>query len=42
MVTCSVAQFAPGDDKAANLTSIRRLVSEARAQGSELVVFPEY
>jgi predicted amidohydrolase len=42
MVVCSVAQFAPGDDKAANLTSIRRLVSEARTQGSELVVFPEY
>lgn len=42
MVVCSVAQFAPGDDKAANLTSIRSLVSEARAQGSELVVFPEY
>ncbi|KAA0098872.1 carbon-nitrogen hydrolase family protein [Mycolicibacterium sp. P1-18] len=42
MVTCSVAQFAPGDDKTANLATIRRLVSEARAQGSELVVFPEY
>ena len=42
MVVCSVAQFAPGEDKSANLTSIRRLVSEARTQGSELVVFPEY
>ncbi|MCW2510975.1 MAG: hydrolase, partial [Mycobacterium sp.] len=42
MVVCSVAQFAPSDDKSANLTSIRRLVASARAQGSELVVFPEY
>jgi len=42
MVTCSVAQFAPGDDKAANLKSIRGLVSQARTQGSALVVFPEY
>jgi predicted amidohydrolase len=42
MVVCSVAQFAPGEDKSANLSTIRRLVSAARAQGSELVVFPEY
>jgi predicted amidohydrolase len=42
MVVCSVAQFAPGEDTSANLTSIRRLVSEARTRGSELVVFPEY
>ncbi|KAA0079049.1 carbon-nitrogen hydrolase family protein [Mycolicibacterium sp. P9-64] len=42
MVVCSVAQFAPGEDKSANLASIRRLVSEARSQGSELVVLPEY
>jgi predicted amidohydrolase len=42
MVVCTVAQFAPGEDKSANLSTIRRLVSEAVAQGSELVVFPEY
>ncbi|MGH3641738.1 MAG: nitrilase-related carbon-nitrogen hydrolase, partial [Mycobacterium sp.] len=42
MVVCSVAQIAPGEDKTANLSTIRRLVSEARARGSELVVFPEY
>src|SRR3954447_18563602 len=42
MVVCTVAQFAPGEDKSANLLTIRRLVSDAVAQGSELVVFPEY
>jgi predicted amidohydrolase len=42
MVVCSVAQFAPGEDKSANLSAIGRLVAAARAQGSELVVFPEY
>src|ERR1700712_2736005 len=42
MVVCSVAQFAPGEDTSANLSTIRRLVSEAKEQGSELVVFPEY
>jgi predicted amidohydrolase len=42
MVVCSVAQFAPGEDKSANLSRIERLVAEAAAQGSDLVVFPEY
>lgn len=42
MVVCSVAQFAPGEDKSANLKSIRGLVAAAREQNSELVVFPEY
>jgi deaminated glutathione amidase len=42
MVVCSVAQFAPGDDKSANLKSMRGLVAAAKEQGSELVVFPEY
>ena len=41
MVVCTVAQFAPGDDTSANLTSIRRLVSQARAQGSEIVILGE-
>ncbi len=38
----AVAQFAPGDDKAANLDTIRRLATEAAARGASLVVFPEY
>jgi deaminated glutathione amidase len=38
----AVAQFAPGPDKPENAESIRALVSIARSQGSELVVFPEY
>jgi predicted amidohydrolase len=38
----AVAQFAPGDDKAANLAEIRRLAAEAAARGASLVVFPEY
>ncbi|WP_123026685.1 carbon-nitrogen hydrolase family protein [Mycolicibacterium stellerae] len=42
MVVCSVAQFAPGDDKSVNLSTIGRLVAQAAAQGSALVVFPEY
>jgi predicted amidohydrolase len=42
MVVCSVAQFAPGDDKSVNLSTIGRLVVDAAAQGSALVVFPEY
>jgi len=42
MVICSVAQFAPGEDKSANLKSIHGMVAAAREQGSELVVFPEY
>ncbi|AQT78865.1 hydrolase [Mycolicibacterium litorale] len=42
MVVCSVAQFAPEEDKAANLASITRLVADAKTRGSDLVVFPEY
>lgn len=38
----AVAQFAPGDDKAANLSSIRELATIAVARGAKLVVFPEY
>ncbi|MFB2581697.1 carbon-nitrogen hydrolase family protein [Herbiconiux sp. P15] len=37
-----VAQFAPGDDKAANLAVIARLARAAVARGASLVVFPEY
>lgn len=38
----AVAQFAPGDDEAANLDSIRRLAEDAASRGALLVVFPEY
>jgi predicted amidohydrolase len=38
----AVAQFAPGDDEAANLDAIRRLASDASSRGARLVVFPEY
>lgn len=38
----AVAQFAPGDDKAANLHSIDTLARRAAARGAKLVVFPEY
>ncbi|GGI47528.1 putative amidohydrolase [Agromyces flavus] len=38
----AAAQFAPGDDAAANLASIERLAERAAARGARLVVFPEY
>ncbi len=38
----AVAQFAPGDDTAANFNSIRELATLAVARGAKLVVFPEY
>ncbi len=38
----AVAQFAPGDDEAANLDSIRMLAEAAASRGALLVVFPEY
>lgn len=38
----AVAQFAPGDDEAANLDAIRRLAESAASRGALLVVFPEY
>ena len=38
----AVAQFAPGDDTAANLQEISRLAVEATSRGAMLVVFPEY
>ena len=41
-VAIAVAQFAPGDDKEANLASIRDLATAAAARGAQLVVFPEY
>jgi predicted amidohydrolase len=38
----AVAQFAPGDDKTANLAAIARLARSAVERGAALVVFPEY
>lgn len=38
----AVAQFAPGDDKPANLAEIDRLARLAAGRGASLVVFPEY
>ncbi|WP_407051544.1 nitrilase-related carbon-nitrogen hydrolase [Methyloraptor flagellatus] len=37
----AVAQFAPGADAAANLARIEELAANAKAEGAELVVFPE-
>jgi len=38
----AVAQFAPGDDRAANLVAVRELAACAASRGAKLVVFPEY
>ncbi|HWL59542.1 MAG TPA: carbon-nitrogen hydrolase family protein [Microbacteriaceae bacterium] len=38
----AVAQFAPGQDRAANLSTIARLVADAVDRGAGLVVLPEY
>jgi predicted amidohydrolase len=37
----SVAQFKPADNVATNLETIARLAREAKADGAELIVFPE-
>ena len=41
-VAIAVAQFAPGEDKAANLEEVRDLATTAASRGAKLVVFPEY
>jgi predicted amidohydrolase len=41
-VAIAVAQFAPGDDTAANLERMSRLAGDAANRGALLVVFPEY
>ncbi len=41
-IAIAIAQFAPGDDTAANLDSIRTLATRAVERGAKLVVFPEY
>ncbi|SEO85387.1 carbon-nitrogen hydrolase family protein [Amycolatopsis saalfeldensis] len=42
MVDVAVAQFAPTDDKPANLAEVTRLVDEAAGRGARLVLLPEY
>ncbi|WP_396919060.1 carbon-nitrogen hydrolase family protein [Mycolicibacterium sp.] len=42
MVVCAIAQFAPGEDKSANIATITRLATEAKGRGSDLLVLPEY
>jgi predicted amidohydrolase len=41
-VAIAVAQFAPGEDKAANLEHLRDLATTAASRDAKLVVFPEY
>lgn len=38
----AIAQFAPSDDREANLATMTRLAETAVARGATLVVFPEY
>ncbi|MER6814299.1 carbon-nitrogen hydrolase family protein [Spirillospora sp. NPDC000708] len=42
MVQVAVAQFAPGEDKDANLAAIGKLAAEAAGRGARVVVFPEF
>lgn len=42
MVHVAVAQFAPGNDKQANLERVAALVGEAADRGARVVVLPEY
>jgi predicted amidohydrolase len=41
-VGVAVAQFAPGADRAHNLSVLRELATAAAARGANLIVFPEY
>ncbi|WIV55032.1 carbon-nitrogen hydrolase family protein [Amycolatopsis nalaikhensis] len=42
MTHVALAQYAPGDDKAANLALITKLVGDAADRGTRVVVLPEY
>lgn len=42
MTHVALAQYAPGDDKAANLALITKLVGDAADRGARVVVLPEY
>lgn len=41
-LTAAIAQFAPSEDKEANVEAMVDLLRQAAAQGAELVVLPEY
>ncbi|CAN3128884.1 carbon-nitrogen hydrolase family protein [Mycobacterium sp. smrl_JER01] len=41
-LTAAIAQFAPSDDKAANVEAIVGLLEQAAARNAQLVVLPEY
>lgn len=41
-IALAIAQFAPSDDKDANLERIRALASQATRRGAQVVAFPEY
>lgn len=41
-LTAAIAQFAPSEDKAANVDTMVGLIEQAAARGAELVVLPEY
>ncbi|WP_242902610.1 carbon-nitrogen hydrolase family protein [Actinomadura terrae] len=42
MVQVAVAQYAPSEDKAENMATIRKLVDEAAGGGARVVVLPEF
>jgi predicted amidohydrolase len=42
VVSVAIAQFSPGEDKTANLASLRSLAQQAAGQGAGIVVAPEY
>ena len=42
MVRVAAVQFATGPDVEANLATVLRMIDEAKAQGAELVVLPEF
>jgi len=42
MVDVAVIQFAPGQDKQENASTLRRLATEASGRGAQVVVAPEY
>lgn len=41
-LSVAIAQFAPGEDKDANLSVIEECVRQAKDRGAELIVLPEY
>ncbi|ROR73280.1 carbon-nitrogen hydrolase family protein [Bogoriella caseilytica] len=41
-LTVAVAQYAPGEDKAVNLSTIAELLAQAVERGAELVILPEF